>query len=247
MSLTPPIKVIIVDDMVAIREDIEFLLQRYPAFTVAGVCGSVQEALIMIRNTEPDLLLLDIRLPDGTGFDILEQLSTPLKVIFITAYDEHAITAIRYGCIDYLQKPINEKEFKAALQKVIRSQPLLREQIDIAVNSIKKKVQDYILVQSQGFLQAVHIKEITYLQGDYGHITVFLHDGRKLVTTANLSEYEEQLPDTIFMRVHQSYLVNTSFIDRYQQKEGILYLKDATPIQVAARKKKAVAQYLKKL
>lgn len=247
MSLTPPLKVIIVDDMVAIREDIEFLLQQYPDFTVAGVCGSVYDALIMIPNIKPDLLLLDIRLPDGTGFDILEQLSTPSNVIFITAHDEHTITAIRCRALDYLLKPINENEFKAALKRVIDAQPLLPEPINIDVNSMKKKGQDHIQLQSQGFLRNVKFKEITYLQGDYGHTTVFLHDGRKLVTTANLSEYEKQLPDTTFLRVHQSYLVNQSYIDRYQQKEGIIYLKDATPVQVAARKKKWVARFFKKL
>src|SRR5687768_2820214 len=109
MNPTPPLKIIIVEDQNIIRRNLEHLLQRQPGFTVIGACGTVREAIVLINTTKPDLLLLDIGLPDGTGFDILEQMPpAQSKVIFLTAHHEYAIRAIRYGAIDYLLKPLNE-------------------------------------------------------------------------------------------------------------------------------------------
>jgi two-component system LytT family response regulator len=240
MNPTLPLRIIIVEDQTVIRRDIEYLLRQQPGITVIGACGTVHEAIILINATKPDLLLLDIGLPDGTGFDILEQMPpAQSKVIFLTAHQEYAIRAIRYGAIDYLLKPLNENELREALQRVISAQPLLQEQISITVQSFRKnKLQDQLALRSQQFVQIVEIKDICYLQGDNGYTTVFLHDGRKVVTTRRLKEYEELLSGRSFLRTHQSYLVNERYIHRYHPKEGILYLKDGTQIPVSSRKKR---------
>jgi two-component system, LytTR family, response regulator len=248
MNLTTPIRVIIVEDMIAVRHGIEDFLQQQPGFIVIGACGTVHDAIVLIHNTKPDLLLLDIGLPDGTGFDILEQIPAPTKVIFLTAHHEFAIKAIRYGAIDYLLKPLNEQELSEALQRVISAQPLLQEQIAITLHSFRKnKLQDHIALRSQQFVDIVELKEIIYFQGENGCTTVFLSGGRKLVTTRILKEYEELLPDTLFLRTHQSYLINELYIKRYRPKEGILFLKDGTQIPVSFRKREKVDKYFKKL
>ncbi|MFL5744355.1 MAG: LytR/AlgR family response regulator transcription factor [Niastella sp.] len=248
MNLTTPLKVIIVEDLALLRQRLERLLQKQPGLVVTGSCGTVDEAIALINNRKPDLLLLDIELPDGTGFDILEQISVPAKVIFLTAHNDYAKQAFRCGAIDYLLKPLNEEELGEAVQKVINAQPLLREQIDIAGNSFReKKVPENIVLRSRDFAQVVAVKEIAYLQGEYGYTTVFLHDGKKLVTTSYLKEYEELLSDETFLRPHQSYLVNKLYIDRYHKKDSIIYLKDAIQIPVSSRRKEMVDQYFKKL
>jgi two-component system LytT family response regulator len=248
MNLTAPLRVIIVEDMIAIRHDIENFLQQQPGFIVIGACGTVHDAIVLIHTTKPDLLLLDIGLPDGTGFDILEQLPAQTKVIFLTAHHEFAIRAIRYGAIDYLLKPLNENELTEALQRVISAQPLLQEQIAITLHSFRKnKEQSYIALRSRQFVQVVELKNITYLQGDNGYTTVFLNDGKKVVTTKTLKDYEGFLPGTSFLRIHQSYMVNELYIDRYHPKQGILYLKDGTQIRVPFRKKEMLDSYFKKL
>lgn len=249
MNLAAPLRVIIVEDQIAIRQDIEYLLRQQTGFIVIGVCGTVSDAIVLIHATKPDLLLLDIGLPDGTGFDILEQMSPARpKVIFLTAHSEHAIKAIRYGAIDYLLKPLDEKELTEALQKVISAQPLLQEQIDITLQSFRKnKLQDHIVLRSRQFVEIVELKEICYLQGDNGYTTVFLHDGKKVLTTRTLKDYEEQLSGASFLRTHQSYLVNELYIHRYHPREGILYLKDGTKIPVSLRKKEMVVLYFKTL
>ncbi|HEX6426189.1 MAG TPA: LytTR family DNA-binding domain-containing protein [Niastella sp.] len=249
MNPTPPLRIIIVEDQTLLRQRLEDLLQQQPGFTVIGTCGSVHEAIVLINTTKPDLLLLDIGLPDGTGFDILEQIPpAQSKVIFLTAHNEYAIRAIRYGAIDYLLKPLNENELREALQRVISAQPLLQEQISITLQSFrKKKLQDHLALRSQQFVEIVELKDISYLHVDNGITTVFLHGGKKVVTTRPLKEYEELLSGGSFLRTHQSYLVNERYIHRYHHKEGYLYMKDGTQIPVSARKKETIVTYFKSL
>jgi two-component system LytT family response regulator len=246
--LTSPLSVIIVEDMNAIRQDLEAFLQQQPGFIVTGACSTVSDAVALIHNTKPDLLLLDIGLPDGSGFDILEQITAEVKVIFLTAHSQYAIQAFRYGAIDYLLKPFNELELMEALQRVINAQPLIWEQIDITLHSFrKKKVQDKIALRCQEFVKIVKLKEITYFEADNNYTTVFLNAGNKVVTSKTLKEYDELLSGTFFLRTHQSYLLNEFYIDRYHPKEGIIYLNDATEIPVSSRKKEMVDQYFKTL
>jgi two-component system LytT family response regulator len=248
MNLTAPLRVIIVEDHISVRQNLECFLEQQPGFIVIGACGTVNDAIVLMHTTKPDLLLLDIGLPDGTGFDILEQMPTQSKVIFLTAHNEYAIRAIRYGAIDYLLKPLDYDELREALQRVISAQPLLQEQIAITLHSFRKnKGQDHLALRSQQLVKIVEVKDICYLHGDNGCTTVFLNGGKKVVTTKSLKDYEELLPGTSFLRTHHAYLINGSYIDYYQPKEGLLYLKDGTQIPVSTRKKEIVDRHFKTL
>lgn len=247
MNQSAPLRVIIIEDQIAIRKDIEDFLRQQPAFNVIGTCGSVHDAIILMHNTKPDLLLLDIGLSDGTGFDILEQLPSQTKVIFLTAHQEYILRALRCGAIDYLLKPLDEKELREALQRALISQPVSQDQITIALQSFRNKVPGSISLRSGEFTKSVALKDIKYLRGDNGCTTVFLNDGKKILTTKTVKYYEETLPGTSFLRPHQSYLINVFFIDRYHPKEYLLYLKDGTEIPVSFRKKEMIDLYFKTL
>jgi len=249
MNPPAPFRVIIVEDQTLLRQNLEYLLAQQPGFTLIGSCGTVYEAVIMIQTTKPDLLLLDIGLPDGTGFDILEHMPPARpKVIFLTAHSEHAIRAMRYGAIDYLLKPLDLDEFSDALQRVTHAQPLLEEQITIALQSFRiNKQEDSIAFRSHVSVQIVRVKDICYLQADNGCTTVFLNGGNKVVTTKRLKDYEELLPGASFLRIHHSYLINASYIARFHLKEGLLHLKDGTEIPVSVRKKEILDHYFKTL
>jgi two-component system, LytTR family, response regulator len=242
-----PFRVIIVEDMHAIRHDVEDMLAQQPGFTLIGSCATVHESLVLIKTTKPDLLLLDIGLPDGTGFDILEQMSpAPCKVIFLTAHQGYAIQAFRYGAIDYLLKPFNPGEFKEALQRVTNAQPLLQEQIAITLRSYREdKKLERLALRSQQSVQIAGFKDICYLQADDCYTTVFLNDGKKVVVSKPLKYYEKLLPDKSFLRIHQSYLVNKHYIGRWHPKESLLYLKDGTQLPVSVRKKELVGRWFK--
>lgn len=239
------IRVIIIDDEPAIRKDTQALLQQQPGFVVVATCGSVQEANIIIPATQPDLLLLDIQLLDGTGFDILQSLQSPCKVIFITAYHDYALKAIKYGALDYLLKPLDEAELKAVLEKVRQSgigqpQP---DQLAIARQSFQQGgLHNRIVLRSQQYLKVVPFEEIIYCHSDTGYTTFFLTGDRKIVVSKSIKEYEELLP-AYFMRPHQSYLVNHHFIDTYH-KDGYLVLRNNTEIPVSTRRKDFVIEYL---
>ena len=249
MNLTTPLRVIIVEDMLSIRQDLEAFLQQQPHFIIIGACGTVSDAIALVHNTKPDLLLLDIQLPDGTGFDLLDHTFPGyIKVIFLTAHQEYAIRAIRLGAIDYLLKPFDEQELIEALQRITSAQPLLRDQIDIALRGLNKFMRQHqIALRSQEFVQIVELKEICYLHADNGYTTVFLDGGKKVVTTRFLKEYEELLSGGTFLRIHTSFLVNERHIHRYHPKDGYLYMKDGTQIPVSSRKKDIIDTYFKTL
>jgi two-component system LytT family response regulator len=241
-----PLKVIIVEDLPSFRKKAENLLAQQPGFTLVGSCATVRESLALIKATNPDLLLLDIRLPDGNGFTILEKLlPAQYKVIFLTCYEEYAVRAFRYGAIDFLLKPLDEDEFKEALQKVNNVQPLLQEQLNVTLDSyLESKQLDYIVLRSQQSSQKVYFKDICYLQSDDCYTNFFLNNGMKEVVSKALKYYEAILPDS-FLRIHQSYLVNKIYIRRYYSKEGLLHLKDGTQLPVSVRRKNLVQRFFK--
>ena len=242
------IRTLIIDDEPAIRKDLEFLLSKQKDFMCMGSCGSVHDALVLINSTQPDLVLLDIQLSDGTSFDLLAQLkSVTFKIIFITAYNDRAISAIKYGALDYLVKPVDEEEFVLALQKVKESKDdhqILDTQYSFAKNYLQNSQSlNRIALKSQEYLQIVHFDEIVYCQSNAGYTTFHLTDNRKILISKSLKEYEELLPEQIFLRPHQSYLVNQKFIDRYL-KDGLLVLKNGMEIPVSTRKRDYVMSTL---
>ncbi|MEC5145626.1 LytTR family DNA-binding domain-containing protein [Chitinophaga sp. 212800010-3] len=242
------IRTLIIDDEPAIRKDLEWLMKRYPDFVVLGSCGSIAEARVIIPSTEPDLLLLDIELLDGTGFDLLREFpDRSFRVIFITAYNQHAIKAIKFGAYDYLLKPVDEEELTATLER-LKSEPPVngRTQFEIADSHLQNKrpgLQQRIVLRSQQYLQVVTFEEILYCQSDGSYTTFFLTGKKKVTVSRPIKEYEELLPETWFIRSHQSYIVNHHFIDRFQ-KDGLLILRDGTEIPVSARKREYVRQFL---
>ena len=241
------IRVLIVEDQPNIQNDIKLLLAQQKGFTVSGRCGSVKEAKILIAASKPDLLLLDIQLVDGTAFDLLKELPTnDYKIIFLTAFEQHAIRAIKYGALDYLLKPIDENEFSAALKKVSDHFPLKPEQLTIARQFHSAGSSKRLVLRFQDYLQVVDLSEIVFCQSDAGYTSFFLSNSKKFLTSKVLKEYEDILTEPRFIRPHQSYLVNVDYIDRYN-KDGIIHLKNGVQIPVATRKKESVLEFFNRL
>lgn len=180
------IRTVIVDDEAVIRNDIAAMLYNYQAFSIVGMYGSVKEAITYIPVVNPQLLLLDVHLGDGYSFDILKQLPRlHCAVIFITAYDKHAIDAIRVGALDYLLKPVDEDELKEALRKVQeRNLSYNNEQLRLADGQLKGHKDgtgDRIALRSQQDVRVVGHEEIIYCEGAGNYTTFYLTDGKKLV------------------------------------------------------------------
>lgn len=247
MTLSVRIRVIIIEDQQDYLDQIERLVSQQQGFSVVGTGDSVADALQLASTTHPDLLLLDINLADGTAFDILEQIPLPTyKVIFLTAYDDYAIKAIKYGALDYIVKPIKATELTAALLKVANSQVSRDEQLRVTKQHYADGNGKRIVLSSQQFLHIIELADIMYCQSDAGYTTFYLTGERKIVMPKNIKEFEELLPASTFIKTHQSHIVNYRFIDKYD-KEGLIVLQSGTIIPVAVRRREQVLNYLKNI
>jgi two-component system LytT family response regulator len=240
------IRVVVIEDQPEVRNDTKLLVEQQKGFIVVGSCGSVKEANQLISQLKPDLLLLDIHLPDGTGFDVLKEYPYEFKVIFLTAFEKHAIQAIKFGALDYLLKPINEEDLAVALNKSTIHFPTKEEQLRIARLYHQDGIHSKLVLRSQDYLQVVDIQQVVYCHSDSGYTTFYLSDKRKTVVSKILKDYEDILNEPAFLRPHQSYLVNINYIDRYR-RDGFIQLKTGEDIPVSTRRKEAVIEFFNRL
>ncbi len=239
------IRTLVIDDEPIIRKGILNLLNELEEdLIVVGDCGTIAEALILAKNCKPDLVLLDINLTDGTGFDFLNRLEERnFNIVFITAHEEYALKAIKQGALDYLVKPIDEDELAAILKKAISiHETRLSERLHVANSQLAGRSNKIVLRLFDSY-QIIRFDQLVYCQSDAGYTTFHLLDQRKFTVSKSIKEYEKLLPEERFMRTHQSFIVNLEFVDRYE-KGGALYLRDNISIPVAIRKKEALLKRL---
>lgn len=191
------IRTLIIEDEPAIRKELQWLVSQQESLKLEAMASSVNESLQIIKNTEFDLILMDIQLTDGTAFDILNQLEQPsFHIIFITAYNHFAIKAIKYGALDYLLKPIDSDEFAAAIQKVSKV-----KQVDYItqLNFLKEysaaktiDMSSSICITSLDCMQIVRLNEIIYLSGEGSYTQIHL-ENKKIVTASKPLKYYEDI------------------------------------------------------
>ena len=229
---------LIVEDKEHIRKALILLLDSFENdISVVGECESVKEATIVAKACKPDLIFLDINLTDGTGFDFLDETEElQFKVIFITAYGEYALQALKMGAVDYLLKPVDVEELKIALNKIKNlSAETQRQRITVA-RKVLNNEDDTLILSLQDSFQVINLHELMYCESDKGYTTFYLSDGKKYLASKSLKEFEEQLYKHSFTRPHQSFIVNLKFIDKYD-KSGMIHLKNGANIPVSSRKK----------
>ncbi|TCD12217.1 response regulator transcription factor [Pedobacter frigidisoli] len=245
------IRTLIIEDEPAVRKEIEWLIKQEKDFNLIGSATTVEESMVLIKSTNPDLILMDIQLTDGTAFDILNQLSEiSFKIIFITAFNNFAVKAIKYGALDYLLKPLDDVELKAALNKIVddgaNSLAQQQEQIAILKSQSGKTESDLdsrIVLHTLEYLQVLQLREIIYCQSESGYTNFFLSEGRRIIISKPLKFYDELLPEKWFLRPHQSFLVNILYVDKFL-KSGTIVLKNKTEIPVSGRRKDYILQHI---
>ena len=231
-------KTILVEDKAYIRKGLLNLLKLIDTDTeVIGECESVKDAVIVANACKPELIFLDINLLDGTAFDFLEQTKNlTFKVIFITAYEEFALQALKIGAVDYILKPVDVGDLEIALQKV-KNLTILEQQKQIkAVKEVWNNEDSKLILSFHDSFQVVDLNELLYCESDKGYTTFYCNDGKKYLVSKTLKEFEGRLTIANFIRPHQSYMVNLNFIDKYE-KSGVIYLKNGKKIPVSTRKK----------
>ena len=190
-----------------------------------------------VEEGADELVFLDINLLDGTAFDFLAQTENlSFKIIFITAYEEYALKALKIGAVDYLLKTVDVDELKIALQKVLKlTLTEQKEQINIVKQVWNTEANQLILSFHDSF-QVIDLNELLFCESDKGYTTFYCCNDKKYVVSKNLKEFEERLLNASFLRPHQSFMVNLKFIDKYD-KSGVIHLKNGKRIPVSSRKK----------
>ena len=249
---------IIVDDEEQSHKALGLLLEKqHPAVHIFGHAYSIEEAVTLIADREPDLVFLDIQLPDGLGFDLLAKIGKPsFEVIFITAYDKYALSAIKFGALDYLLKPIATEELEEALQKAQQRKQARKSelQFQLAMEAFQKFQQRELpsrlaISTSDGILYK-KVKDIIRLEAQQNYTEfVLTSDSKKVLASVNIGEYEEQFePYRELMRVHRSHLVNLYFVDKFVKADGgYLQLQDGTKISVSRMYREEVRRRLEVL
>ncbi|WAC42604.1 LytR/AlgR family response regulator transcription factor [Pedobacter sp. SL55] len=245
------LRTLIIEDEPAVRKEIEWLVQSETNCNFIGAATNVAEALVLIKATNPELVLMDIQLTDGTAFDILNKLTEiNFKIIFITAYNDFAVKAIKYGAIDYLLKPLDEYELKLALDRIYKAnvghqqhQAAQLAVINTQLQQQENTLENRLVLHTLEFLQVLQLKEIIYCQSEGSYTTFYLSEERKLIISKPLKYYDELLPEQWFLRPHQSYLVNIKCVDKFL-KSGTLILKDKTEIPVSNRRRELIIQQI---
>lgn len=247
------LQTLLVDDEKRGRELLKMILAtNCPEVKVIGEASNIKEAHALILQMEPDLVLLDIEMPGGTGFDLLSKFEeVTFDVIFITAFDKYAIKAIKFSAMDYLLKPVDEEELISAIKRAEHNQnkKANKERVKNLVSNVRKSSdnQKIGLTSGEG-LEFIEIKHILRCEADGKYTSVFLHDGKKLLVSKNLKEFEDLLTDYNFFRIHHSHLVNLDYIKKYQSgRGGYVVMSDGSTITVSQRKKDDFLSSLKKI
>lgn len=235
-------KAIIIEDEHNVREGFIKMLNRFcPEVNIIGSAGSVETGLELVQECEFDVLFLDINLPDGSGFDLLYQLSDRnFNVIFVTAYNQYAIDAFKVSASDYLMKPVSPDELKKALLN-IRTQTrfIPKEQTEIIKHRIEKKFNqsEKIILKDADRVQIVEINDIIFCEANGSYTLFFKTDGEKILTSIILKEYERILAPYGFQRCHKSYLVNLEHIISIEKSESVLLLSHNQSVPLSVRKR----------
>lgn len=244
------IKSIIVDDEKHGRENLAGILNQYcPDVDVLAVADSVENAKLLIHDLNPDLVFLDIEMPKANGFQLFEYFKDfRFEVIFVTAYDNYAIKAIRFSAADYILKPINYNELKIAVEKVIfriqQKQDNLR--LKQLLLNLGKPMNPRIGLPTGDRIEFVETEKIIRCQGESNYSHIYFEKNKPLMVAKTLVEMEDLLKDYSFIRVHKTHLVNLKHVVAYIKTDGgMLQLSNGDKVAVSRRRKETVQQHLK--
>jgi two-component system LytT family response regulator len=244
---------ILVDDELANLENLQGLLQKHcPAVHIAGVATGVEQAIRLINLHQPDLLFLDIQMGKQSGFDLLQAMPDKLfEVIFVTAYDQYGIQAIKYAALDYLLKPIDIDELVQSVQKaeLKLAGKKKTEQLDFLLQHLSRPgtLPSKIALPQQQEIRYVAVKDIIRCEAQNTYTYFFLVNGDKILVSGSLKEYADLLLQHGFIRSHQSHLVNPGYVKSWLKEDGgILLLVSGEKIPVSKPNRDAVREALKK-
>jgi len=234
---------ILVDDEEKSLSSLQNLIKKYaPQVVVEGTASSVKDAVKKINELKPDLVFLDINMPDGNGFDVVDMVSySGFELIFVTAFDKYAIRAFELSAIHYLLKPINYKELQKAIDRyeLIKSEAVKEERLNILKENFERQPQKIILPSLEG-LNVVDIDSIVRCEADSNYTVFYLENGNKEIISKSLNNFDKLLCDHHFSRIHSKHLINLKFLKRYVKgKAGYVIMNDNQHVYISETRKKS--------
>jgi len=245
------IRALIVEDEKSTRAVLVELINQFcPKLEIVGEATSVKNAIDLIDSCNPELVFLDIKMGDGTGFEVLEQIAPiNFEIIFTTAYEDYALKAIKYSCLDYLIKPIDINELTLAVNKVKIKVPKSSSNKN-ATNFInefdKSRPFDRIGLPTKDGVKYVETANIIYCKADGPYTHIYFNDNNKILISKTLKHFESLLSSESFKRSHRSFIVNIKYIERYERVDGgCLVLKNGKVIPISRRLKASLLENLR--
>ena len=238
-----PMKTILIDDELSSLKNLKSKLEEFcPDVNIIASTQKPEEALVLIKQHKPDLVFLDIEMPRMNGFRMLEELGDyDFDIIFTTAYNHYAIDAIRISAFDYLTKPIAIKDLQNAVTRLLHYRhATTKERLDVLRQSFheNKTQEDKIAIPTAEGLEFLQIKTIVHIDSSANYSKLFLNNGKQILVTKLLKDFEDMLLPYRFYRVHNSHLINLNYIQKYIRGEGgQVVMQNGDVVDVARRKK----------
>lgn len=246
------IKCIIVDDEIGAREILVQMIKLYcNDVEIIGLAHNVDSAYELINSLNPDLVFLDIKMPDGSGFDLLERFTKlNFKVVFITAHEEYAIKAFRFSALDYILKPIDPNDLMNAVDKMSGINSI--NDLDMQFKTMKEnfynessQTEKKIVLRTTENIYVIPISEVVRCRSEKNYTYFYFTNREKIIVSKTLKDFEDILTDYGFMRVHRSNLINLKYISRYDKSEGgYVIMLDDSRVDVSYRKKEKLLNYI---
>lgn len=238
------IRAILIDDEPKNNRILKLMLEEFcPDVLIEGQADNTADGVNLIKEVEPDLVFLDIEMPYGSGFDLLDQLKpVSFEVIFITAFNNYSLKAIKYSALDYLLKPVNIDELVTAVAKA--SEKVTSRNVNARIENLlynlkrpQSDVQKIALPAKEGYV-FVLLSDIIRCESKSGYTTFYVKDMEKIVSSRSIKGYEPLLANDIFFRIHNSHIVNLNYIKKYHRgRGGYIEMEDGSMLEVATRRK----------
>ncbi|HLU86270.1 MAG TPA: LytTR family DNA-binding domain-containing protein [Taishania sp.] len=245
-------KALIIDDENRTRDLIAKMINSFGLEIEAIPAGeNVKSGIKAIEEYNPDIVFLDIQMPDGTGFDLLNAIPDKnFEVIFITAHEEFAIKAIKFSALDYILKPVDPEELRGAVEKALNSMSENKDQSQFeALNhNIVPQQKRRLVLKTQESVHVVDLDQIIRCESDRNYTSFFLTEGRKILVSKTLKEFESLLVGHNFIRVQQSHLINLDYVDRYNKGNGgSVVMRDGSEVPLSPAKRETFFKILENL
>jgi two-component system, LytTR family, response regulator len=238
------LKAVIVDDEQDAVDFINSIIGEYcPSLEVVGKANNVIQGVAVIKEKRPDLVFLDVEMPNGTGFDLLTQFpEKDFDVVFITAFNHYAIKAIKFSAVDYILKPININEFIDSVERVMKKRAEKSTQgndsIKILMENLRSSPPSRLAIPTADGMEYLNPKDIIRIEADRSYSWFFITGNRKILVSKHLKEFQELLSDRYFFRPHNSHLINLKYVRKYIRKEGgYIEMTDGSLIPVSRNRK----------